>query len=50
MELIILWILFGIGCWAIAKNKNRDEATAFICGCLFGIFALVYYLVVGKKE
>ena len=49
MEYIIFWALFGGCCYAIAKNKNRNEWVALTCGILFGIFALIYYIVVDKK-
>jgi steroid 5-alpha reductase family enzyme len=50
MEILIIWALFGVACYAIAKNKNRNEWVGALCGVLFGIFALVYYLIVDKKE
>lgn len=50
MEFVIFWLLFGGCCFAIAKNKNRNEWVALICGILFGIFALIYYIVVDKKK
>lgn len=49
MEFIIIWILFGAACYALAKDKNRNAGLAAVMGCLFGIFALIYYLVVDKK-
>lgn len=49
MEFIIFWLLFGGCCYAIAKSKNRNEWVALTCGILFGIFALIYYIVVDKK-
>ncbi len=42
---ICVWIAMAILCWAVAKNKGRDEWIAFAVGLLFGIFALIYYLV-----
>ena len=50
MEYIIFWLLFGGCCFAIAKNKNRNEWVALGCGVLFGVFALIYYIVVDKKK
>lgn len=49
MEMLICWLLFGAVCYFIAKEKNRDTTVAAIMGCLFGIFALIYYIVVDKK-
>jgi hypothetical protein len=50
MTAIIIWILFGAVCYFLAKEKNRDTTVAAIMGCLFGVFALIYYLVVDKKS
>ena len=49
MKAIILCVLFGAVCYFLAKEKNRDTTVAAIIGGLFGIFALIYYLVVDKK-
>lgn len=50
MEFIICWLLFGGVCYLLAKEKNRNTAVAAIMGCLFGIFALIYYIVVDKQD
>lgn len=50
MEFIICWLLFGGICYYLAKEKNRNTGLAAIMGCLFGIFALIYYIAVGKQE
>lgn len=47
---IIIALAMGFFCYTLAKDKNRDTTIAFICGVLFGVFALIYYLIVGKKE
>ena len=49
MELII-WLLCGFVCYMIAQKKNRNEWLAALLGCLFGIFAIIGYLIVSKKE
>jgi len=41
MEFIILWLLFGIVCAAIASAKGRSGCGWFILGALLGPFALV---------
>lgn len=41
MEFIILWLLFGIVCAAIASAKGRSGCGWFILGGLLGPFALV---------
>lgn len=47
---IIIWLLFGVACYLIAEKKNRNPWLAALLGCLFGVFALIGYAVVGKKE
>lgn len=47
---VIIWLLCGVVCYLIAKNKNRNEWLGALLGCLFGIFAIIGYLVVSKKE
>lgn len=49
MELII-WLLCGFVCYLIAQKKNRNEWLAALLGCLFGIFAIIGYAVISKKE
>ena len=50
MELIIYWVLFGIGCGVlasmIARRKGRDPANWFIIGFLFGLFGLIAAFIV----
>ena len=50
MFTVFIWLCFAVLCCVIAKEKNRNEIVAFICGLIFGIFALIYYCVVDKKE
>lgn len=47
---IIIWILCGVGCMKLAENKNRNQGLAFVMGCLFGVFALVFYLLIGNSK
>ena len=47
---IIIWLLCGFVCYLIAQKKNRNEWLAALLGCLFGIFAVIGYAVVSKKE
>ncbi|MDX9742807.1 MAG: SHOCT domain-containing protein [Arcobacteraceae bacterium] len=41
MEIVILWILFGIFSSIIASNKNRNALGWFFVGLLFGPFGLL---------
>jgi len=43
-------ILFGIICAIIASAKNKNALLGFIAGFIFGIFALIYYIFVGREE
>ena len=46
---IILWIIFALVCYKLAKDKGRDRFWAVIMGLLFGIFAVLYYVIAEKK-
>lgn len=48
MEVFLVWILCGIVCYLLAKNKNRNEWIGALLGVLFGVFAVIGYAVVGK--
>ena len=50
MIFIILWLIFGVLCYLLAEKKGRNKITGFFVGLLFGVFAVVYYLVVGKPK
>lgn len=43
-------VICGTVCALIAKEQHRSKASAFVVGALFGIFALIYYVAVGKKN
>ena len=45
MWLLICWIVFGIACCYIAKNKGRNPKTWAILGFFGGIFALIAILI-----
>jgi hypothetical protein len=47
MELIIGWILFGVGAGSVAKGKNRRVALWVVIGLLLGPFAI---LIVGLMK
>ena len=45
------WYLFcGIVCALIADEQNRSTIWGFILGLLFGLLAVIVYLIIGKKE
>lgn len=45
MEFIICWLLFGVVCYCLAEKKNKNTTWAVVGGVLFGIFAVIYYLL-----
>lgn len=49
MEILIIWLLFGIVCAVIASNKGRSGLGWFLIGVLLGPFGLILALVVSKN-
>jgi hypothetical protein len=47
MIYLIASLIFGLITLKIAESKGRDKNFAFLMGFLFGIFALVFYAVMG---
>ena len=52
MELLFIWLLFGIFSAILASNKGRSGCGWFIVGILFGPFGLLVGLMspVGKES
>lgn len=48
MELLVIWVLFGIGAAIIASNKGASGGLWFFLGVLFGPFALLAACFQGK--
>ena len=46
---IVVWCLCGWGCYKIAENNGRDKTLAAVLGVLFGLFAVLGYVIAGKK-
>ena len=40
MEFLI-WLLFGVACYVLAKEKGKNPILWAVLGALFGIFALI---------
>lgn len=49
MTVLIFMMFFAICCGIVASNKNRSVGLAIFNGALFGIFALIIYLLLDKK-
>jgi hypothetical protein len=45
MEIVFLWLVFGVLCAMAAGSRGRGAGGWFFLGCLFGPFALVAVLV-----
>lgn len=51
METLILFsIVWGLVCYKLAEDRNREPILGAIGGLLFGLFAVLYYLLAGKKD
>lgn len=48
MELLFIWLLFGIITAVVASNKGRSGFGWFLIGVLFGPFGLILALVISK--
>jgi cell division protein FtsW (lipid II flippase) len=48
---IVVWLACGLICYAIAIKKGKDKLIAAALGVVFGIFAVIGYLLAkGSKE
>ena len=45
MPLLIIWLLFGVGCAIAASNKSRSVAGWLFLGMLLGPFGLLIILL-----
>lgn len=43
-------VLYGIICALIAGEQDRNMLWGFICGLIFGIVAVIIYLIIGRKD
>lgn len=51
MTLIFIFMIsFAICCGIIADVNNRDVLLGIIFGAIFGIFAVIIYLLLGEKQ
>jgi RNA polymerase subunit RPABC4/transcription elongation factor Spt4 len=49
MELVLIWLLFGVASAVIATNRGGGGCAWFALGVLFGPFAFAFAFTVGKK-
>ncbi len=50
MEIVIIWLLFGIVTAEVASNKGRSGCGWFVLGTLLGPFGFILALVVSKDQ
>lgn len=50
MEILLLWILFGIAAALIASNKGASFGLWFFLGVLLGPFAIIFAFFAGGKR
>jgi len=50
MELLIIWLLFGVVSAVVATNKGRSGCGWFVLGVLLGPFGFILSLVVPKNQ
>lgn len=47
---ILIWAAFSFACYKIAESQGRNAWLGAFLGLLFGIFAVVGYLIAGNKS
>lgn len=51
MEVYIFFaVLVGLLCYSMAKRRGRDGNWGFLMGLVFGVFAVVAYVIIGDSE
>jgi hypothetical protein len=47
---LAIWAACGFGCYKLAESQGRNTTTGAVLGVLFGVFAVLGYLIAGKKK
>jgi hypothetical protein len=50
MVLLIIWALFMVSGALMADARGRSVVLGALAGFFFGIFAIIYYFIVGDSE
>lgn len=50
MEIVIVWLLFGVASGIVASNKGRSGCGFFALGILFGPFGLLFALIASSDR
>ncbi len=46
----LIWLALGVVCYFIAEKNGRNKWLALALGLLFSLFAVLGYLIAGKKK
>ena len=44
------WIGLGLICMVMAEKRGRNKTLGFVAGLFFGVFAIIYYAIVGDTK
>lgn len=47
---LAFWVLWVVLCYKIAEKNHRNIGLACVMGLLFGLFAVIAYLIIGEKK
>ena len=47
---LIIWVICGGVCYKMAEKQGRNTVLAAVLGLIFGLFAIVGYLIAGEKK
>jgi len=50
MEFLVIWAVFAVACYYVAKSKGRNAAAWAFAGLVFGVFALIVLAFMPKRQ
>lgn len=50
MTMVVIWVAMAMLAYKLAESKGRDPWVAFAFTLLFGVFALIVYLLIPPTE
>ena len=52
MEIIslLVWLACGFACYKLAEKQGRNTVLAAVFGVIFGLVAVLVYLIIGNKK
>ena len=52
MEIIslLVWLACGFACYKLAEKQGRNTVLAAVFGVIFGLLAVLVYLIIGNKK